>query len=158
MNRRASIFDWFYIIVIIFMTGICVFTAHIIITAADNSGLFQDTDEAQEAVNITKNTILSFDNLLLFAIIGLSIFVIISAAMVFNHPAMLVISFVLLCIAVVFAAMVSNSFWDFANSTQITAYQTAFPKIIFLMNNLPIYIGAMGLLGLAAAFVGANRQ
>ena len=158
MNKKASLFDWFYIIGILLMTGVCVFAAHIIITAADGTGLFEDTPSAQEAVNISKTTILSFDNIMLFVIIGLSLFVIISAGMVFNHPTMLIIGFMLLCIAVTFAAMVSNSFWDFTNSAQISLYTAAFPKIIYLMNNLPFYIAFMGLAGLGAAFIGARNQ
>ena len=158
MEKKANVLDWFYILAIVFMTGVAIFVSHIIITKASDSGVFADVPEAQSSVNITKSTILNFDNLMLFVIVGLSIFVLVSSAVVFHHPAMFFISFLLLCIAVIVAAVVSNSFWAFTNNNSIAIYAGSFPKLVFLMSKLPFYVGFMGIAGAVAMFIGYNQQ
>lgn len=158
INKKGSILDFFYIMAMLFMTGICIFVAHIIINTADDTGVFADVEEAQAAVNVTKSTILNFDNMMLFIIIGLSLAVIVSAAAVMNHPATFIITFILLCIAVTVAGVVSNTFWTFADSSQISTTAAAFPKITFIFDRLPFYIAFMGLATMVAMTIGYNRQ
>jgi len=158
LNKKAiNVLDWFYIIMILFMVGISVFAAHIVITNSSITKLFQD-ENVDNITNYSKNAVLSFDNIMLFIIVGLSLFVLISAALIFNHVAFFIIGFFLLCIAITFSAIISNSFWDFTQVDAITASATAFPKIVFLMNHLPYYIAFMGMAATIVAYVAYTKQ
>jgi len=155
MNKKGNIADWFFIIAILFIVSICIITVWMILNNPGIVKLFADNN-----VDMTngRKGILVFDNIFIFMIVGLSIFVLISSALVYNHPALFIFSFFLLCVAVSFAAMISNTFYDITNMTYFTDSLTAFPKIIFLMNHLPIYIGFMGIAMLVAMFVGYTNQ
>lgn len=158
LGKRGNVLDFFYILAVLAMTGICIFAAFIIINTTAEADVFKEDPEANAAVQTTKTTILNFDNLMLFVIVGLSLFVIISSALVFNHPAMFIISFILLCIAVVVAATVSNAFWAFANEEVMKVTAANFPKIIFLMDKLPFYVAFLGIAAAIAMYVGYQQQ
>jgi hypothetical protein len=158
MNKKASILDFFLIFAILMLVGISVFVAYIIINTTAGIKVFQDDAIANSAVNTARGTILNFDNMMLFVVIGLSLFVIISSAMVFNHPAMFILSFFLLCIAVFVSAIVSNSFWTFANQSSMISAASNFPKINFLMNKLPIYVAFLGIASIIAMYISYQQQ
>lgn len=158
MNKKGSVLDWFYIIPILFLIGIIIMVIFLVIDKSSEASIFTGDDEANNVLQITRNTVLSMDNLMLFIIVGLSLFVLVSAAMVANHPAFFIISFFLLCIAVMVAAVVSNSFWTFTNNANIVSLANHFPKIRFLMSKLPIYIAFMGIASLIAGYTSVARQ
>lgn len=157
MEKKAEVLDWFYIIVLFFAIGISVFVGHMMINNTSLQNLFSDegvtnvTDKSVQAVN-------SFDNIMLFVIVGLSLFVLISAALIHTHVAMFIIGLFLLAIAVTFSAIMSNAFWDFSNSAVMATTASAFPKITFLMNNLPLYIAFMGIAVAAVAYISWTKQ
>lgn len=157
-EANMSILGWFYIIMILFMTTITIFASYIIINTVSTEPVFVDNADASRAISISQSTILSFDNLMLFVIIGLSLFVIISSSMVLNHPAFFIVSFVLLLIAIVFSAIMSNTFWTFSTSSNIQATANLYPKIKFLMEKMPIYILFMGMAASVAMYLGFTRQ
>lgn len=148
-----NVLDWFFIMLLLFVIGISVFVSHKVVTVVDESGVFADTAEAQNALDYSKTTILNFDNLMLFIIVGLSLFVLISSALIYNHPSLFILGFFLLAIAITFAGIVSNTFWAFSDSTNLASTTAAFPKIIWLMEHLPFYILFMGVAALVVAFI-----
>lgn len=158
MDKKGNVLEWFYIIPALFMGVVALIVATLIITTVDTTGVFDDTPAAKEAINTTKSTLLSFDNFFLFIIIGLSVAVIVSSAMVFHHPAFFVSSTILLFIAVIVAAIASNTIWTFLNMPQIAATAENFPKIAFLMNHLPQYIGVLGVVGMILMYSSYTRQ
>jgi hypothetical protein len=158
LNKKANILDWFYIFPILLLVGLTTFASYIIVTKTSDSGVFSGTPEAQNAINLTKGTILNFDNVMLFIIIGLSIFMLISAAIVFNHPGYFIASFFLLLVAITVSATLSNSWWVFSNSAQILSTASNFPKIQFLMEKLPFYVAFMGMATMVTMYVGYTRQ
>jgi len=158
MNKKGSILDFPIIIAIILITGVSIFATFIVINTTSNIAVFQENTDANAAVQHSRNAVLSADNLLIFVIVGLSLFSIISAAMVFNHPAFFIISFVLLCIFVGISASVSNAYYEFRTSTYIESTANQFPKIVFLMDKLPFYIAFMGVAILIAGMVSYTRQ
>jgi len=157
MEKKANILDWFYIIVVLLVTGVCIYAAHLIITNSNMRSLFV-SEGVDDYVVKSENAILSFDNMMLFVIVGLSVFVLISSAVVFNHPAFFVIGFFMLVIAVILSAIISNTFWDISNTAMMAATASAFPKITFLMNNLPMYIAFMGIACMIAMYASYSRQ
>lgn len=157
-NKKGNVLDWFLIIPILMMIAITIFVSFIIINIASQQTIFTEVEAAKDAINYSKNTILNFDNMMLFVIIGLSMFVLISSAMVYNHPAFFIISFFLLCIAVMVAAVVSNSFWVFSNQSSIVSTSAHFPKIKFLMDKLPFYVCFMGIAASITAYVAYMKE
>ena len=157
LNKKGSILDFFYIMPMLIAVGLCLFASFIIITNIEDIDIFQEDEIASKAVSASKNTILSFDSMMLFIIVGLSLFVIISSSIVDNHPAYFIISFILLCIAITVSAIVSNAWYEFYTSTQIAEVAANFPKLKFLFDNFPIYMAFMGIASLIAGYVGRNR-
>lgn len=155
-SRRGSIIDWFFIIVILFATVIMIFVMQLIVSNAAINKVFTDNN-VQEYTEGGKNALLNMDSLFMFVIIGLSIFVLVSSALVYNHPAMFFFSLFFLVIAVVFAAIMANSFYDMSTDTYFNEFRATYPKIVFLMENMPMYIAFMGIMALVAGFVGYRR-
>lgn len=138
--------------------AIVIFVCSLIINKTNESGIFDDYPDAQTNLDNAERALLSYDNLFIFIIVGLSLFVIISSSIVYNHPAFLVLGMFLLFIAVSFAAVVSNTFWIFSVNHNLAAVAASFPKIQFLMINLPIYIAFMGSAAAVAAYIGFKQQ
>ena len=145
MNKRAGMLDWFYIIILMFLIGLVSLVSYKILKVTDDSEVFADTATAQSNLDKAKSTLLNMDNLMLFIIVGLSLFVIIGAAIVYHHPAFFIVGIVLLFIAIMFAAITSNTFWTFTNSGKMSDIAALYPKMTFLMNKLPLYIAFMGI-------------
>lgn len=158
MNKKGNLLDWFVILAIVFMFAVCLLTAYLLINTVDSTQIFADSTIAQGAIDNTKSTLLSLDNLVLFVIVGLSIFVLISSAVVENHPGFFWVGIFLLFIAVTVAGVVSNTFWIFTNSDSLSATAALFPKLTFLMENLPLYILFMGIAGAVVMYIGFRRE
>lgn len=158
MNKRGNVLDFFYIMMILLVISVAIMAAMKLVNVTNESGLFDDNVDAQQGFQFTENTILNFDNLMMFIIIGLSIFVIVSSALVNNHPAFLIIGGILLFIAVMVSAILSNAHWTFLNSKEIIELASSFPKLVFLMDNLPIYILFMGMAASLAGYIGYRNQ
>ena len=158
IGKKGNVLEWFYIIPALFMAVVAIIIASLIINTVDTTGVFSDTQLAQDAIDTTKNTILNFDNFFMFIIIGLSIAVIVGSAMVFHHPAFFIASTILLFIAVVVSAIASNTIWTFLNIDAISATAANFPKIAFLMDNLPQYIAVLGVVGMILMYSSYTRQ
>jgi len=159
MNTRAAGFlDFFYIIAIFFVIGITVMVALMVVNVADNSGLFNDYTDADNVIKNSKNTLLSMDNMMLLAVVGLSLFVIVSSALVNNHPAYFIAGIFLLIIAITVAAIASNAFYIFTNDDVIAATAASFPKLTFLFNRFPLYILFMGIATAISMFIGYKQE
>lgn len=157
MNKQGNILDWFFIIAILFLTVVVLLVSSLIMSTVNNTQIFSDYPEAQAGMDSATNTILGFDNLMIFIVVGLSIFVLVSSAVVFNHPAYFIAGLFLLMIAIVVAAVGSNAFYDFVQNPVIAAEAANYPKLLFLFNNLPIYIGVLGILALVGMFISYQR-
>jgi hypothetical protein len=157
MGKKGTVLDWFYIIVILFIIGITFIAGNIVITETIDSGIFADNEQAEHNIERTHATILTMDNMMVFIILGLSLFVLISSAIVWNHPAMFFISVFLLFIAITVSAVISNAWFDFYTHSGIVDYASAFQKTQFLLNKLPFYVGFMGMFALIVMFVQYNR-
>ena len=144
MNKKGGFLEWFYIIAALFTGVVALFCATLIVGVVIDTGVFSDDVAANKAITTTKTTLINLDNMFLFVVVGLSIFVIVSSAFVYNHPAYFVTGFFLLCIAVTVAAIASNTYFTFSTHTTIAATALLFPKINFLMLKLPFYIAFMG--------------
>lgn len=152
-TKRANVLDWFYIISILFALVVCVITGTLILSTVTDSNVFADYEDANASLQYATNSLLSFDNIMMFVIVGLGVFVLVSSALVFNHPVYFWSGVFLLAIAVTTAAIASNTIWTFLNTDALTATAANFPKMAFLMDNLPLYVAFLGLASLAIMYV-----
>jgi len=157
-NKKGGFLDWFLIIAVLMVISVSLIVSVIVLARVDASGLFSDTPDAQTSLDHAQNTLFSMDNMFLFIIVGLSIFVLVSSAVVFNHPAFFILSTILLFIAVVVAAVASNTMWTFFNQELISATADQFPKMTFLMERLPFYIIFMGMASAIGAYVSWKKS
>ena len=86
-NKKASLLDWFFIVVILFVAAIVLVVSLFIGNKVNDTGIFSDNTDAQYALDSSRSTLINMDNMMVFIVVGLSIFTICSAAMVWNHPA-----------------------------------------------------------------------
>lgn len=153
-NKKGSLLDWFWIVTALFITGIVVVLSLYITNKVIDMEVFTDTPESVTALAHSKDTLLSVDNLFLFIVIGLSLFTVCSAAMVWNHPAFFFVGMVLLGIAIMFAAFISNAYEDVTEVDELSATAGSFTKMNFLIGKLPYYICFMGMLTAVVMYLG----
>lgn len=158
LNKKGNILDWFFILAVILLTAIVMICVKIVMDSVDDSEVFSENTQAQAIIDNTQGTLLNFDNLMLFVIIGLSTFVLVSSAVVYNHPAFFIAGLFLLFIAIVIAGSISNAFWVFTDSSTILATAAMYPKLTFIMNNLPLYILFMGMAAMITMYIGYRRE
>lgn len=158
MFKKGNLLDWFYIIAVLVFASMAMIAIYMVIDKTIGTGLFDDNTEAQAAMETTRSTIVNFDNIFLFIIIGLSVFVLASAYFVWNHPAFFFISLFLLCIAIIVGALASNTYEDITSSAALNESAQVFAKTTFLMGKLPVYIAILGIMATIVMFVGYGRQ
>jgi hypothetical protein len=157
-DKKGNVLDWFLVLCILFITSIATFCAFIVIDTVQQADIFAGYDDATTSINSARSSIISMDNMFIFIIIGLSIFVMVSSAVMFNHPAMFFLSVILLFVAVTVAGVFSNTFWTFRVSDGLVRTASYFPKTVFLMEHLPIYVLLMGFASMGLMFYAYNKQ
>lgn len=152
--NKKGVLDFFYIMVILFVSIVTLLVSLYITQTIDDMGLFNEYDEAQESINWTKTALMGFDSAIFLIIIGFSIFVIASSYFVWSHPAFFFLGLIILCIAVIVGSIESNIYEDLRTTDQLAATAANYPKANFIMANLPIYIAVMGTLALVIGYMG----
>lgn len=159
MNKNGSSFlDWFFIIATLFIGAIAILVGTLIIVTVNNTNIFASVPTAQAAIDSSYNVLTGFDNMFLFVLVGLSIFVLASSYFALNHPVFFIPGFILLCIAVVVGAITSNTFWKFTVTEAISSTANLFPKMTYIMEHIPYYIAFMGMAAAAIMYVAYQRQ
>lgn len=160
IGKKGNLLDFFLIPVILFIAAITLVTVLILANKINDSGLFSTNDQAEAAFDQSRTTLLNSDNLMLFLIIGLSCFVLVSGYFVWNHPAFYVIGALLLLIAIIVSAVISNTYETFTENgnLEVDEASSSLPKLNFLMGKLPIYIVFMGFITAIVMYIGYTRQ
>lgn len=157
MRKKAQV-DLIYILAGLFTLGVIIFVVLLMLNKVSDSGIYDDYDTSAQIHAVGRLSILNFDNIMLFILIGLSLFVIISAAFVWNHPAFIIIGLILLAIVITVAGVISNAWVDFTDESTIGELTASLPKVHFLMQRLPFYMLFMGVAAMIAMAVGYRSQ
>ena len=148
MNRKGSILDILFIIVVVFVVSITVLIAGVLNTAFRNnvaaSGQLNATyfDKATTALHV-------FDYGMLMIVFGWGAAIWVLAWFVQSHPAFFMINFIAWVIIVTISATFTNMFIVFAQNPSIVATAETFPIMIHIMQNLPLIcmlIGAVAII------------
>jgi len=158
LGRKAGFLDFIYIIAALFIAAIAIVVSYVVVSIADSTNVFDSDPGGTYAMEQATKTAKSFDNMILFVIVGLSLFVLIGSAMVYHHPAFFIVGIIMLIISVVVAAGISNAFYLFTEQPVISTASLEYPKIVYLMNHLPLYIAFMGIASSIAMYTSFKRE
>jgi len=140
---RGSVLD-LVIMCVMLMSGIIavILSAHIL-GAFDTAWTWGG--EAQTIIDAGTSAMTIFDYMIIFYIIGLGAFSIVSAYFVKSHPVFFVFSIILIGITVMFSAQVTNVLWEFLNVSTLSTTVNDFPLVVTLVQNLPLVIMLIGI-------------
>jgi len=156
--KKGNLLDWFYIIPIVFLIVlVCVVSLHIT-NKVDDTNIFSEDANAEANIQKSKTTLLLFDNLIMFIVLGLSIFVLVSSYFVWNHPVFFFVGVILLAVAITLAALFANSYEQVTGNEHLASDAEQFTKMNFMMDKFPIYILFMGLMTLVVMGVSYGRS
>jgi len=152
MNKKGDIQSIIIAIVIVFIG--------VIIVIIFSKGLLEMVDELQSepefanntnamtALNVVEdNTIYWFDFAIFFILISLILGLIISSLFIDTHPALAIIFFIVLIIAVFLAGQFSNIYAEITQDSEIAATAEQFTKTNLIMGeHFPVIIFVVGII------------
>ena len=157
MNRKGSLLDHLYIPIILFIVAITVIIAYLILSVVKVG--FYDGLATTPDVNRTMvdgifqqglDGLKLIDTLFIIFLTGLTMATLISAYYVDTNAAFFWVSIFLLMVLIIVAVVFSNAYEEFTNAIVVdgTRYADDFPKMNFVMSNMPLYLLAMVLLSI----------
>ena len=110
------------------------------------------------ALNLTSKAVSFYtiwDSAYMFLVIGMGIALFISVFYIRTHPAFFFITLLSLVFALFFVPQISNVFHAYETSDGMTKYNLTgtFPKMTYVMDNLPIILSILGIITLVLYFV-----
>lgn len=120
--------------------------------------VYDDSSNASKAmIDQQVNNIGLIDNFFMFVMIGLFLIILAGSILLKASPLFTVIALLILILAIVISAPISNTFETFRNDTSYSANATnSFSKGIWVMQHLPMIILAFGLIVIIAIYIGAQ--
>jgi hypothetical protein len=79
-------------------------------------------------------------------VVGLAVAVGISGFLLRDHPAFFFVGLILLLFFVLLAALFSNIYDGVSTAPAFVSYKSEFSKMDYIMSNMPLYLGMIGLL------------
>lgn len=144
MSNKGSMMDLPYIIAILFIFSISVFVTVKFLGAFDAAWTYGGV--GQEIITQGKSAMYTFDYMVVFLGIGLSITTLIGAFMIRTHPVFYVFSTFLLGIMVIVSAQITNAFDKFVTSPAFASIGNSFPMMIYFFRHFPLFILISGIL------------
>lgn len=81
------------------------------------------------------------DGSFVFILTGLSMFILISAYFIDSSPIFFIVGIIFLIIMIPTTAILSNTFEALGTNNDLSSTYSIFPKMTFVMNNLPLLLG-----------------
>ena len=138
MNRKASIVDSIFMVVILFAVAISFVLGYKIYDTMNTHIQGADTiPDSGKAVsqNFYDSYVTIFDYGFLFILIILFLATVVLGAMVDTHPVLYFISAFLTLIVIILAAIFANTYDEFRDTSSISAYASQFVIIGFVMEH-----------------------
>lgn len=157
MNKHGNILDFVYVPVLLFIIVMTLIVSLKIVNVTKDTGIFDGYPDSEKVINQAAFTLVNMDNMMLFMLVGISLFVMISGFFSNNHPAFFIISLLLLMVAVIIGAALSNTFWKFSVIDSMASTVSEFPKTTFIMERIPYYLAFLGMTTIALMYVNFRR-
>lgn len=143
MKKGSILFDGIFIAFGLAMLIITVFFMYIWID--ETATATQDTLN-QTYFTKAKESLMIFDYMMPFIVIGLFMFMVVSAFFLQSHPIFFILSLLSFTIVIIFIPIISNMFNEFATNSSISSTANLFPYSVTIMNNLPLIVAAFSTL------------
>jgi len=146
MNKKGFVGEIITIGVVLFVMTLYVMIGHGILKDFQESAgdSLIDTPTAQRINQTGFNSVVALDNAVVFGIIGLFLFAVISSFFIKTHPVVFVAAIAALILAVILSVTFSNIYDDLAGSNSFLDFEQDFTKIPFILNNMPLFVLIMG--------------
>jgi len=154
-SKRGSLQDIAFAIVVMFFFGFVVLISFKIMDEWDTQIQSLDIipDNAKTASSELRGNFPGIiDNMVLFFFVGLSIIIWILASLVRVHPVFLIFFMIGMVILVIVAAAMSNVYQEAASNAEFTALADELVFTSHILNNLPLWIGLIGLILMAVTY------
>lgn len=162
-NKRGNIPDIFFFIIFVVAFALFLIVLHYVVNDVSDKLLetdLNDSDNAREVLESTRNLTAKFDAIWLFIFIALLIGVLISSFMIHAHPIFIPIYIILLGFAVVVGVIMNNVYLDFTANTTLAATAATHTFSNTIINNYVLVIIGVGILSMIIMFArprGAER-
>lgn len=142
MNKRGSVIDIVYIVVMLLVLAMVVVIAYKIFNPItdDLATKFPDVQTAQTTHTTIPRMLLNYDFILISIFVFGTLASVILAFFVESHPVFGVISIILMIIFVLFAGYVSNVYEAFEQSESLQSEVILFPITSFFFAHLPKFM------------------
>jgi len=139
MNKNGSLLDSFQIVLVLFAFAIItIISLYVLDRFESESGDMLTSTEATYAIDQGQATLLNFDNLFVFILVGLLIATIIGAYFIQTNPIIFWISLMLLLVFLTIAAIFTNVFEEITATEELADTATNFTIINMVMGHLPL--------------------
>lgn len=157
MNNKGNVFlDSISMTVSLFVVGILIIIAYAYYSSV-NDTYTPVSSTGQGILTNVNSAVLVFNYGFLFVGIGLLLGGVISAFLIDTHPVFFWISFIFLAVSLVVAPQFSNAWYTFITDNEMAVYGNNFPIVVSLLNNLPKFVLAFGILVLIAMYAKTKR-
>jgi hypothetical protein len=146
MNKKGFVGDIITLGVIIFVIVLTIMIAHSILKDFQEGAgdTLIDTDTAKEINQSGFSAITALDNAIIFVVIALFLFAVVSSFFIRTHPVVFVGAIGALIIAVILAVSFSNVYDEMASASSFDTFEDDFSKIPYILNNFPLFVLIMG--------------
>lgn len=165
LNKKGSIQGLFIIaavaLAIIVFFGVWIFGMNIVtdkLTSIDSQAKV-NVSEAADLYMTPVNNAYGYLRLVSFAMLfGLSLSFILTNFFIKAHPYLYVVYIFIVMTAVIFSVYISNAYEDLLTNAILGPTFSSFTASNFIVANLPMWIGTIGIIGAIALFININRD
>ena len=139
MNKKGSLLDSFQIILVLFAFAIItIISLYVLDRFEEGTTEMFDSDVANYAISQGQATLLNFDNLFVFILIGLLIATMVGAYFIQTNPIIFWVSLLLLLVFLTVAAIFTNVFEEITATPELASTAANFEIINLVMGHLPL--------------------
>ncbi len=152
-NKKGDIKDLFLIMITLFVMAIISMIIFNVYQAYNSDMQTQNIgSDARSILNRGEESIEFLDYIFVTVLVMLVILFVVSIFMINTHPIFFVISLLLLIIGIVVSAIFSNTSNSMYSESIFTTSEQTFTFTTSIMDNLPIWILIIGVIGLIAIY------
>ena len=154
MNRRASVIDLAFAVLVLFVSAVAILFGSMILTEWDDktAGVMNNTpiEEGKGALGV-------FSTMYIVILVFFGLVSAILAARIGAHPAVFFLGVIILGFVLAFAGIISNIYSAFVSAPAIALEAVNYGPMNTVMENLPIIILGLGALILIVSHIRGER-
>ena len=161
-GKNGSVRDVLLISILVFVIVVVFFVIHFIGNSMFDSLISADIlaneTDTLDVFTATKEMTGRLDYVAFAFFIGLIIALIVTGYFVAGHSLFMFIYFLVVCFAIAMSAILSNVWETLSTNATLLSSVASFPIMNHVLNNFPLYISGVGILGLIVMFAKPTAQ